>query len=506
MYLCLHATDMPIFSATYWILFVLISALVVLSLFIGSVTMSMSEQMKEMREEEERLEAEAAELKAANKLLEAAKEAEKQKAAEPASAEASTRRRGLREREEHQRQLEMQKLLLELVQDDGAAHVTTTLDDETPAPACVAAYSKLAELSKRAVEHPKFVNLVTGVILLAGVMVGVQTDNTIMDETAIGRHPAADDEDDPKNACDPSGRGLRAALLGRGHHGHLHPRARAQVPRGEFEPWRALYRLNKFDLVVVLGCSSRGRQPATMLRLLRLLRVLKLVKSLLQLAVIVDALIMGFSSIGFIGLILLVFFYFFAIVGVEFFGDNDPWHFGTFHVAMLTLFRVHGEDWTDVCTSTSTAANGTARPACTTRRLGPARRAVRLRAGPHERVRGVLLHHLLHHGSLVLLSSFIGRITTAMEEAQYDRRGEGVTRRSPLQPPRRASDATAKCTRTSSTSSTSTAAARSRRTSCTRRSRASARRSRRTSCTRSWSRSTRTATARSTCSSGSCSS
>ena len=49
MYLCLHATEMPIFSATYWILFVLISALVVLSLFIGSVTMSMSEQMKEMR-------------------------------------------------------------------------------------------------------------------------------------------------------------------------------------------------------------------------------------------------------------------------------------------------------------------------------------------------------------------------------------------------------------------------------------------------------------------------
>ena len=155
MYLCLHATDMPIFSATYWILFVLISALVVLSLFIGSVTMSMSEQMKEMREEEERLEAEAADLKAANKLLEAAKEAEKQKAAEPASAEASTRRRGLREREEHQRQLEMQKLLLELVQDDGAAHVTTTLDDETPAPACVAAYSKLAELSKRAVENSR---------------------------------------------------------------------------------------------------------------------------------------------------------------------------------------------------------------------------------------------------------------------------------------------------------------------------------------------------------------
>ena len=87
-----------------------------------------------------------------------------------------------------------------------------------------------------------------------------------------------------------------------------------------FDSW------NVFDTIIVLGSwimpiigGSMG-SLLTMLRLLRLLRVLKLVKSLPQLAVIVDALIMGFSSIGFIGLILLVFFYFFAIVGVEFFG------------------------------------------------------------------------------------------------------------------------------------------------------------------------------------------
>jgi hypothetical protein len=87
----------------------------------------------------------------------------------------------------------------------------------------------------------------------------------------------------------------------------------------------------------------------TMLRHLRLLRVLKLVKSLPALAVIVNALIMGLSSIGFIGIILGLCFYLFAILGMILFRDNDPWHFGSLHTSILTLFRcATGEDWTDV--------------------------------------------------------------------------------------------------------------------------------------------------------------
>jgi hypothetical protein len=42
-------------------------------------------------------------------------------------------------------------------------------------------------------------------------------------------------------------------------------------------------------------------------------------------------------------------FYVFAIVAMIMFRDNDPWHFGSLHVAMLTLFRISTlEDWTDV--------------------------------------------------------------------------------------------------------------------------------------------------------------
>ena len=123
--------------------------------------------------------------------------------------------------------------------------------------------------------------------------------------------------------------------------------------RGESGDRIRYYNKFKFiddDFVVVVGSLvPGGGSMVTMLRLLRLLRVLKLVKALPQLAVIVNALIMGLGSIGYIGVILCLVFYMFSILGMMLFENNDPWHFGTLHVAMLTLFRCATfEDWTDV--------------------------------------------------------------------------------------------------------------------------------------------------------------
>ena len=63
------------------------------------------------------------------------------------------------------------------------------------------------------------------------------------------------------------------------------------------KPMRVLRsRWNTFDIVVVLGSAAGG---GSLIILLRLLRVLKLVKSLPQLAVIINAMIMGLGSIGY---------------------------------------------------------------------------------------------------------------------------------------------------------------------------------------------------------------
>jgi len=111
----------------------------------------------------------------------------------------------------------------------------------------------------------------------------------------------------------------------------------------------------RFDFAIV-ACSwlpffldAGGLNALKLLRLLRLFRILRLIKFLPQLAVIVDSLIAAMESIGFIALILAVTFYMFAILGLLLFSENDPFHFGVLHRAMLTLFRMCTfEDWTDV--------------------------------------------------------------------------------------------------------------------------------------------------------------
>ena len=73
---------------------------------------------------------------------------------------------------------------------------------------------------------------------------------------------------------------------------------------------------------------------------MRLLRVLKLLRSLPQLQILVNALFDGLSSIFYIFLLMLMIIYLFANVGVIVFRENDPWHFGSLHRAVITLFRM----------------------------------------------------------------------------------------------------------------------------------------------------------------------
>jgi len=76
---------------------------------------------------------------------------------------------------------------------------------------------------------------------------------------------------------------------------------------------------------------------------------MKLLKKIQQLQMIVMGLLGGLSSIGYIVILLLLVFYLYAIVGVMYFAKNDPWHFGTLHIAMLSLFRASTlEDWTEM--------------------------------------------------------------------------------------------------------------------------------------------------------------
>eukprot|EP00613_Pedinella_sp_CCMP2098_P075335 CAMPEP_0171912944 /NCGR_PEP_ID=MMETSP0993-20121228/11445_1 /TAXON_ID=483369 /ORGANISM="non described non described, Strain CCMP2098" /LENGTH=1353 /DNA_ID=CAMNT_0012546867 /DNA_START=112 /DNA_END=4169 /DNA_ORIENTATION=- len=107
---------------------------------------------------------------------------------------------------------------------------------------------------------------------------------------------------------------------------------------------------NNFDfwLVFIVWLPLDGGNVA-FLRLLRLMRLLKLVGKVKQLQVIVMGLVKGLSSVSYIMVLMMLIFYLFAVAGVDTFRENDPFHFGSLGIAMLSLFRCATlEDWSDI--------------------------------------------------------------------------------------------------------------------------------------------------------------
>lgn len=100
-----------------------------------------------------------------------------------------------------------------------------------------------------------------------------------------------------------------------------------------FDPW------NTFDFLVTMLCFIPfASSLASILRLIRMFRVLKLINSLPALRVLVSALMKGFRSVMIIAMFVFISFYIFAVVGKNLFDKIDPWHFGTLQVSRVFLF------------------------------------------------------------------------------------------------------------------------------------------------------------------------
>ena len=379
--------------ALYWVLFITISALVMLSLFVGSVTMSMSESMNQMKDEQEEAARKARLLKQMKKQHSMADGDGVQKKSVRMTKEM---RAQLRE------ETQMRDMLSDLVNFDNPSADTSAGGNghHEVEKGIIGCYIKLAEKCEHFHTHRYFVNFVTFVICLAGLVVGVQTNH---DEDSLGPEP--DEVLFVYNALDIF---INAVFIFE---------IIVKVIAEEFQPW--LYfnsNWNSFDLFVVSATFLPNvGDLVVILRLLRLLRVLKLIKSLPQLAVIVNALLMGLTSIGFISLILILFFYLFAILGIMLFRDNDDFHFGTLFKAMLTLFRIATfEDWTDVmyinmygCDRYGYTDDDWMVEMC------------EKNGGAHPMGWAAAIYFLIFVllGGLVLLTLFIGVVTTSMEEA-----------------------------------------------------------------------------------------
>ena len=107
---------------------------------------------------------------------------------------------------------------------------------------------------------------------------------------------------------------------------------------------------NAFDFtVVLLSLIPSTGEFAMIARLARLLRVMRLISTIPSLRLIVETLVRSLPGMMHVIMLMGVIFYVYAIAGYHLFHQHDPQLWGTLGTSLLTLFRVVTlEDWTDV--------------------------------------------------------------------------------------------------------------------------------------------------------------
>ena len=254
----------------------------------------------------------------------------------------------------------------------------------------------MQETLKKIAESPLFVNFVTAVIILAGVVVGFETYPSVVE----AHHGTLDI--------------LNKVILG-----IFIIEIVVKMGAEGSQPWNYFKDAwNVFDFVIVAAAFLPfDGNAVTVLRLLRLLRVLKLVRALPKLQILVGALLKSIPSMAYVSILLLLLFYIYAVAAVFLFGKNDPVHFVDLQNSMLSLFRVVTlEDWTDVMYINMYGCaeygydESSIRP-CVASEANPLMGALFF-------VSFVLI------GTMIILNLFIGVIMTGMDEAQADAEAE----------------------------------------------------------------------------------
>ena len=106
---------------------------------------------------------------------------------------------------------------------------------------------------------------------------------------------------------------------------------------------------NIFDSILVIATFLPFGSYPFILRVLRLLRFSRIFRRVPQLRMIIISLIQSIKPIGFVGLILVLLIYIYGVVGKTAFSENDPVHFGSLGISMVSLVQAATfEDWSDL--------------------------------------------------------------------------------------------------------------------------------------------------------------
>jgi len=245
---------------------------------------------------------------------------------------------------------------------------------------------------KRLAESAWFQKFVTGVILFAGVLVGMETYPHVH-ERYLG----------PMHLLDQLVLAVFTLEI------VIKVIAEGSRPWRFFkDPW------NCFDFIVVAASfvPFGGGQAIVVLRLVRLLRVLRLVRALPKLQLLVSALLKSIPSMGYVSVLLFLLFYVYGVAAVFLFGKNDPIHFGTLQLSLLSLFRtVTLEDWTDLMYIQMKGCAGYGYEG---------NEALCTHSEAHPILGSLFFVSFVLIGTMIILNLFIGVIMNGMNEAQSE--------------------------------------------------------------------------------------
>lgn len=244
---------------------------------------------------------------------------------------------------------------------------------------------------KKLVDSKVFQYFIIGVILLAGVVVGLETYPAIMADYSGLLH-----------LLDNLILYIFVVeiILKMASHGN--------------KPWKYFIDgWNVFDFIIVAVCFLPfGGTYIAVLRLARILRVFRLVTSMPKLQILVGALLKSIPSMGYVAMLLFILFYIYAVVGTFMFGGNDPVHFGSLQASMMTLFKtLTFEGWIDFMNIQIYGSNayGYDDFADVTRE-----------PSTHPIAAPVFFISFLLIGTMIVLNLFIGVIVSSMEESNRD--------------------------------------------------------------------------------------
>lgn len=249
----------------------------------------------------------------------------------------------------------------------------------------------LQRYSSKIRDHHLFESFILGVIVLAGIVVGVETSKGLVARYGGILHF------------------LDQAILW-----IFVAEIVIKIAAEGRRPWRYFFSAwNLFDFSIVVVCLlPAGGAWVAVIRLARILRALRLITAVPRLQMLVGALLKCIPSMFYVSLLLGIHFYVYAVMGTFFFRENDPGHFGDLGHSLLTLFRVVTlEDWTDVM---YTAIYGSHQYAA---------QGV-IPVGPEPQAFGfwAVLYFMsfVVVGSMVMINLFIGVILTSITDAQAE--------------------------------------------------------------------------------------